>query len=170
MRSITIALVVLGAALTGCEDKKEVKTAQPKPKPLGAMRPVASAEPQPAKGEPAVRPLTALAPGPAPRQPAPRVATKPAAVAPLRRTGTRTLPKARTAAVKRPALPVRIKAQPAKPAPRTYTIRRGDTLWSLARTHLADPKRWPEIVAANRDLNLAPERLPIGQVIVLPPR
>jgi len=58
-------------------------------------------------------------------------------------------------------------AQPMQPAaPTTYIIRKGDTLWSIARIHLGDPKRWVEIQNANPGLN--PNKLPIGQTINLP--
>lgn len=55
---------------------------------------------------------------------------------------------------------------PIPPAPRTHTVQKGDTLWSLARIYLGDPKRWKEIVEANPGLK--PEALPIGKTIVIP--
>ena len=47
-----------------------------------------------------------------------------------------------------------------------YTIRRGDTLWSIAKQHYNNGQRWKEIVSANPGLD--PTRLKIGQQIVIP--
>jgi len=48
----------------------------------------------------------------------------------------------------------------------SYTIRKGDTLWSIAREYYGDGKRWREIVEANP--HIVPEKLRVGQVIILP--
>lgn len=48
----------------------------------------------------------------------------------------------------------------------TYTIRKGDTLWSIATRHYGDGKQWQRIVDANPGLN--PQKLAVGQVITLP--
>ena len=47
-----------------------------------------------------------------------------------------------------------------------HRITSQDTLYSLARQHLGDAKRWPEIVKANPGLD--PRKLKVGQVIVIP--
>ena len=57
-------------------------------------------------------------------------------------------------------------AQPTAAPPRTYTIQSKDTLWSIAKHHLDDGKRWKEIVDENPGLD--PQKLCIGQVIRLP--
>ena len=48
----------------------------------------------------------------------------------------------------------------------TYTVRRGDTLWSIARRHYGSGQRWQDIVTANP--GLVPEKMRIGQQITLP--
>jgi len=50
----------------------------------------------------------------------------------------------------------------------TYTIRKKDTLWSIATRYLGSGKRWPEIVAVNPGLD--PKKLRIGQTIKIPQR
>ena len=49
---------------------------------------------------------------------------------------------------------------------RTYTVKKGDSLWSIAARQLGDGKRWMEI----RDLNglRDPNRLAVGSVLRLP--
>lgn len=59
-------------------------------------------------------------------------------------------------------------AGPAATAGNTYTVQKGDTLWSIAQRMLGDGQRWREI----QDLNpgLEPAKLKVGAVIVLPAR
>ncbi len=59
-------------------------------------------------------------------------------------------------------------AEPA--APRTYTVQKGDTLWSIAQRFLGDGKRWREIIDANPGMDPVPANLKVGQVITLPPK
>ena len=54
--------------------------------------------------------------------------------------------------------------EPAQSA--TYTVKKGDTLSSLALRFLGQKGRWREIVAANP--GVVPERLKIGQTLVIP--
>lgn len=51
----------------------------------------------------------------------------------------------------------------------TYTVQSGDTLGSIARAKLGDPKRWPEIAALNPDILPDPNRVVIGMTLELPP-
>lgn len=55
---------------------------------------------------------------------------------------------------------------PAPPPTRTYTIRKGDTLWSVAKKIYGDGKRWGEIAAANDIANES--KLPVGKVLRIP--
>ena len=49
---------------------------------------------------------------------------------------------------------------------RTYVVRRGDTLWSIAVREYGSGQRWRDIAEANPNLN--PTKLRIGQQIILP--
>jgi nucleoid-associated protein YgaU len=66
-----------------------------------------------------------------------------------------------------PPPPVEPDTEPVEPAQRTHTIRKGDTLWSIAVKYLGDGQRYPEIVKLNGGLD--PRKLRVGQVIKLPP-
>ena len=48
----------------------------------------------------------------------------------------------------------------------SYTIRKGDTLWSIAKRHYGNGQRWQDIAAANP--GLVPTKLIVGQTITLP--
>jgi nucleoid-associated protein YgaU len=49
---------------------------------------------------------------------------------------------------------------------KTHTVRRGDTLSTIATEHYEDPRLWRPIAAANRLTN--PRRLTPGQVLMIP--
>ena len=50
--------------------------------------------------------------------------------------------------------------------PTTYTIQKGDTLWSIAQQVYGSGKRWKDIADANDISN--PNKLAIGQILPLP--
>ncbi|RCK70452.1 LysM peptidoglycan-binding domain-containing protein [Desertihabitans brevis] len=58
-------------------------------------------------------------------------------------------------------------AEPGQTAP-TVRVREGDTLSSLAATHLGDPARWAELHALNRDAVPDADELAVGTVLELP--
>ncbi|MGE3955715.1 MAG: LysM peptidoglycan-binding domain-containing protein [Vicinamibacterales bacterium] len=60
-------------------------------------------------------------------------------------------------------------SQPA-PEPRTYTVKRGDTLGKIARELLGDAGAYPRIFEANRDQLSDPDRITPGQVLRIPDR
>ena len=70
--------------------------------------------------------------------------------------------------------PSQVAPQPADPEPiggaapqaNTYTVRKGDTLWSIAQRVYGDGQRWVDIVDANP--GLSPNKLRVGQTITLP--
>jgi 5'-nucleotidase len=48
----------------------------------------------------------------------------------------------------------------------TYTVQKGDTLWSIAQRIYGDGKKWQSIAQANG--NLDPRQLKVGQTLTLP--
>ena len=54
----------------------------------------------------------------------------------------------------------------ARAAGTSYTVRRGDTLWSIAMRTYGNGRRWQEIAQANSIAN--PQVLRVGQMLVLP--
>jgi nucleoid-associated protein YgaU len=60
------------------------------------------------------------------------------------------------------------RTRPVGTIPRLYIVRRGDTLFDIAATHLSNGNRWPEIFALNRDIISNPDRIIPDQVLILP--
>jgi len=56
---------------------------------------------------------------------------------------------------------------PARPGA-NYTVRRGDTLASLAGQAYGDPAAWPRLLEANQDQLVDPDAIFPGQVLHIP--
>jgi len=59
--------------------------------------------------------------------------------------------------------------RPAPPAPKTYTVKSGDSLWAIAKQLLGDGSRWKEIYNANTGvIGSNPDLIYPGQVFRIP--
>src|SRR6476660_9823579 len=50
----------------------------------------------------------------------------------------------------------------------THEVKKGDTLWDIARTYLKNPFRWPDIFPRNADIVKNPHWIYPGEVIRIP--
>ena len=66
--------------------------------------------------------------------------------------------------------PARLKLPTTSPRLRRHRLTDGDSLERLAERYLGNSARAAEIFAANRDLLPAPDLLPLGRIIRIPPR
>jgi hypothetical protein len=64
--------------------------------------------------------------------------------------------------------PIPVDTTPPVGGDSTYTIKKKDTLWSIAVKHLGNGQRYREILAANPGLDA--KKLAVGKTIALPPR
>lgn len=69
--------------------------------------------------------------------------------------------------------PTRPTADSSRPRPRPrpavvkHTVRKGDTLWDIARFYLKDPFRWPDVFHANTDIVQNPHWIYPGQLLTI---
>jgi len=55
-----------------------------------------------------------------------------------------------------------------KKGDRSYVVQSGDTLFSISRKFYKSPKRWKEILDANRKSIRDPKKLTVGQTLFIP--
>jgi tetratricopeptide (TPR) repeat protein len=55
-----------------------------------------------------------------------------------------------------------------KKGDRSYVVQSGDTLFSISRKFYKSPKRWKEILEANRKSIRDPKKLTVGQTLAIP--
>jgi len=65
---------------------------------------------------------------------------------------------------------VEVAPLPAPGGPQTYTVKKGDTLYSLAKRYYGDGKLWTRIFDANRDKLKDASAVPVGIVLAIPPK
>ena len=75
-------------------------------------------------------------------------------------------------AITTPALGAQVVPAPtvaarANPATVTHTVKRGETLWDIAKFYLKDPFRWPEVFHANTDIVKNPHWIYPGQILTI---
>lgn len=61
-----------------------------------------------------------------------------------------------------------VAAQAPADRPAAHTVKKGDTLWDLAKQYLGDPFQWPQIYKLNTDIIKDPHWIYPGQVFKLP--
>jgi hypothetical protein len=65
--------------------------------------------------------------------------------------------------------PVAAQQPTVEPQQREHVVRRGDTLWDLARQYLSNPFLWPMIFEANRDVVRNPHWIYPADRLIIPP-
>lgn len=59
-----------------------------------------------------------------------------------------------------------VASAPGTPEGASYTVKRGDTLFHIAKEHYGDGKKWQQIAQANP--GVSPTSLKVGQTLVMP--
>ena len=63
---------------------------------------------------------------------------------------------------------VKVAAAPAPAAPRFHTVKKGDTLWAIAKKEYGDGNKYPAIFEANKPMLKDPDKIYPGQVLRIP--
>lgn len=61
-----------------------------------------------------------------------------------------------------------VEESPTEAPARTHTVKSGDSLWKLAKSYYGNGALYPAIFDANRDQLSDPNRINVGQVLVIP--
>jgi nucleoid-associated protein YgaU len=56
----------------------------------------------------------------------------------------------------------------ANPYTQWYEVKKGDTLWKIAKEHYGDGSLYPEIFKANQDVLSDPDKIQVGQKLRIP--
>lgn len=108
--------------------------------------------------------------GPRFSEPSERIATPLAPRVKQQQEAKPTLPK-KVPQITAPTKSVVITVPIAKPKPRVYTVKSGDSLWRIARDQLGDASRHLELAELNKaTLGGNSDSLKLGQKIILPPK
>jgi nucleoid-associated protein YgaU len=99
---------------------------------------------------------------------APASAPAPVPAPTVARTDVPTRPSAAPAAAASPQPATQAPQSAAVPAGRTHTIATGDTLAKISRQYYGTADRWPEILAANRDVLRDEKSLVVGRTLRIP--
>jgi nucleoid-associated protein YgaU len=146
---LLLMLAVGASAAIPLQRLAERRAARPAPVPVAAPETGRPESPAPAKaGAPAfAAPVTPSAPASAPARPADAASAAPAVPEP------------------KPAAPM----PPAASAGgrRTYVVKEGDSLWSIAEKELGNTRWINRLTEANRG-QIDPNNLKVGQVLVIP--
>jgi nucleoid-associated protein YgaU len=59
---------------------------------------------------------------------------------------------------------------PARSTAQSYTVKSGDTLSKISRQHYGDANEYMRIFYANRQIISDPDKIQVGQVLVIPPK
>lgn len=62
-----------------------------------------------------------------------------------------------------------IRAAAPEPEATMYTVKSGDTLWAIAKTHYNDGNKYPAIFEANKPMLSDPDKIYPGQMLRIPP-
>lgn len=67
-----------------------------------------------------------------------------------------------------PSAPVKVIVQDGNPKYENYTLKKGDTLYAIAKKKLGDANKWRDLQYYNRDIIPDPKKMPVGLVIRIP--
>lgn len=77
-------------------------------------------------------------------------------------------PYTKTSTAKAKTSTVQVTKKAAAKTVRKYTVKRGDTLWAIAKKYYGSGAKYPKIVNANKALIKNPNKINVGWVLVIP--